>query len=90
MLRFPEEKISQNVVKKVYYKLIRLKCVIYEMVKHGLCYVSTPEVDEKKANVGVIYSRYLLRIAAQPLPHAEIKKGISRGNSVEEVLLVNR
>ncbi len=66
------------------------KSIIYEIVKHDLCYVSNPEVDEKKADVGEIKSRYLLRITAQPLAHAANKKDISRGSSVEEVLLVNR
>ncbi len=66
------------------------KSIIYEMVKHGLRYFSTPEVDEKKADVREIESRYLLRITAQPLAHAANKKDISRENSVEGVLLVNR
>ncbi len=35
-----------------------LKSIIHEMVKHGLSYVSTPEEDEKKAEVGVICSGY--------------------------------
>ncbi len=60
------------------------------MVQHGLSYVSTPEVDEKKAEVGVIYSRYLFRVTAQPLAaNTANKKEISRVEDVGGVLLVN-
>ncbi len=60
-----------------------LKSIIYEMVKTWLELCLNPGGRwAKKAEVGVIYSRYLLRITAQPWSRTANKKDISRVKSV--------